>query len=236
MRASAHTIRARNVGKFLAVACLLGAPIVAHASLVSHRGTALAGSLIAVQAGLIGWAALSLTTAPAMRRNSGGWLAVRLMVCAGLFGLTIAIWRRADGGLTLAEAVPHAAAYLGLLTLFAASLAPGREAIITIVARRSRGTLSDDLLRYTRLVTIAWCGFFAAQLAASLLLWLFAPLAWWSAFVNLGTVPLVLLMFGAELAYRHWRHGIHVPAGPTRLHRVLRVIGQIRSPVGEAEP
>lgn len=225
-----------RLAKWLGIACLLGAPFIIHASIVSHRGTALAGSLIAAQAALIGWAAVSLAAASAIRRNPGRWLAIRLAVCTGLFGLTVAIWRRADAGLALAEVVPHATAYLGLLTLFAASLAPGREALITIVARRSRGTLSDELLRYTRAVTVAWCGFFTAQLAASLLLWLFAPLAWWSVFVNLGTVPLVLLMFGAELAYRHWRHGILVPAGQTRLHSALRVIGQIRFPVGQAEP
>jgi uncharacterized membrane protein len=225
-----------RLGKWLGIVCLLGTPFIVHASLVTQRGMGLAGSLIAAQAALVGWAMMSLAAASAIRRKPRSWLAIRLAVCAGLFGLTLAIWLRVKTGLALAEAVPHATAYLGMLTLFAASLAPGREAIITTVARRARGTLSDELLRYTRAVTILWCGFFIAQLAASLLLWLFAPLVWWSAFVNLGTVPLVLLMFGAELAYRHWRHGIFVPAGPAGSHRAVRVLRQIRIPVGRAEP
>ncbi len=227
----------RRIGKFIGLAALLAAPLAAHVAVVTHRGTGFAGLLIAVQAALVGWVAVSLATSDAIFRHPVRWRVIRLTICAALFGLAVLIWRSAGDGLMLAAAVPHAMAYLGLLTLFAASLAPGREAIITIVAQRARGTLSDELLAYTRQVTIAWCCFFAAQLVASLLLWLLAPLAWWSVFVNLCTLPLVVLMFGAELAYRHWRHGIHQPAAQMgRWRHALQVVGQIRLPVRRAEP
>jgi uncharacterized membrane protein len=106
-----------------------------------------------------------------------------------------------------------------------------------MVARRARGVLSETLLRYTRRVTMVWCGFFASQILISFLLWLLAPLAWWSAFVNLASLPLVSLMFAAELTWRHFHHGIHRPAASTgRWGQALQVLGQIRSPVRQAEP
>jgi uncharacterized membrane protein len=225
-----------RLANLFGLACLAGAPFAAHASLASQRGTVLAGTLVAAQAGLIGWIFLSLASAPAIRERATLWMAIRLTAAASLFGLTLAIWRRAEEGWIVAAAVPHTIAYLGLLILFAASLLPNREAVITRVARRSRGALNDVLLRYTRRVTIAWCCFFAAQLAASLLLGLLAPPSWWSVF-NLCGIPLVLLMFGGELAVRHWRHGIYRPAGVKgRLGRMLWAAGQIRSPLGRAEP
>lgn len=227
----------RRLGKFLGMACLLAAPVAAHSAGMNNYGADLVGPLIAIQAALVGWVALSPAVSPAIRRHPARWRAIRLTVCTVLFGVTVTIWRGWNDGLMLASAVPHTIAYLGLLTLFAASLAPDREAIITTVARRTRGALNDELLRYTRHVTIAWCCFFVVQLATSLLLWLLAPLAWWSAFVNLCTVPLVALMFGAELAYRHWRHGVHLPAARTGwLRYALRVMGQIQSPFRQVEP
>ena len=74
--------------------------------------------------------------------------------------------RFADDGPLVASAVPHAMAYLTLLVVFAASLQPGREAIVTILARKARGALSGEIVRYTRRVTWAWCWFFVAQLPA----------------------------------------------------------------------
>jgi uncharacterized membrane protein len=227
----------RRLGTFLGMTYLLAAPLAAHIAIVTRHGTDLAGLLIAAQAALVGWVALSLTVSPSIRRRPARWRGIRVAVSVALFGLAAVLWRRSGDGMMLTAAVPHAIAYLGLLTLFAASLAPGREAIITIVARRARGALSDELLHYTRCVTIAWCCFFAAQLATSLLLWLLAPLVWWSVFVNLCTVPLVALMFGAELAYRHWRHGVHLPTAQTgRLRQALQVAGQMRLPVRQVEP
>ena len=215
---------ARRFGELLGFSLLLAAPVAVHMAVVADYGTDLAGVLVAVQAALAGWVVLSLAV-PACGR---GIRAVGAM----LFALTVAFWRGSRGGLMMAAALPHALAYLGLLAVFAVSLAPGREAIITIVARRMRGALSDELRHYTRCVTIAWCGFFAAQLAASGLLWRLAPVAWWSIFVNLGTIPLVALMFGAELTYRHWRHGIYPrAAGIGRLRHAMRVVGQLGAPI-----
>jgi uncharacterized membrane protein len=48
--------------------------------------------------------------------------------------------------------------------------------------------------------------FFLAQVAMSALLAAFAPIAVWSFFVNLLSLPLVVLTFVAEYGYRCVRH------------------------------
>jgi uncharacterized membrane protein len=113
-------------------------------------------------------------------------------------------------------------AYLALLALFGASLQPGREAVITVLARRSRGRLSADIVRYTRRVTWAWCWFFLAQLICSLMLLLFAPLGVWSLFINLCNLPLIGVMLCAEYVYRQWRHAARPPERLTDMVRIVR--------------
>lgn len=103
-----------------------------------------------------------------------------------------------DWGVIAASGVPYAVIYLGLLAGFGATLRPGRDALITALARRMYGAIPAEMVVYTRRVTWAWCGFFAAQLLTSLALFLFAPLAVWSFFVNVLNLPLIALMFVAE--------------------------------------
>jgi uncharacterized membrane protein len=106
-------------------------------------------------------------------------------------------------------------------------LQPGREAVVTLLARKSRGPLSDEILRYTRRVTWAWCWFFVAQLTGSLLLLLFAPRNVLSLFVNLCNLPLVAAMLCTEYIYRQWRHPAHPPerlADMFRSFRPLRTV------------
>jgi uncharacterized membrane protein len=105
----------------------------------------------------------------------------------------------------------HAAAYTCLLIWFAASSRPNREPVVTGFARKLRQTMPPTVVRYTRLVTIAWSIFFAAQLAVSAALLLAAPTRVWSAFVNLWNLPLVVAMILAEFGCRWFlfRHEPH---------------------------
>jgi uncharacterized membrane protein len=105
-------------------------------------------------------------------------------------------------GLAAAYGISHAAIYLFLLWLFGHTLMPGKEPLITRLARRVHGVLQPDLQTYTRRLTVAWCGFFAAQLAVSALLSEFASPGSWSFFVNLMNFPLLALMFTGEYFYR----------------------------------
>lgn len=113
---------------------------------------------------------------------------------------------RAPWGLAAAYGLPHAAIYLSLLFFFASTLWPGREPLVTRLARTVHGSLTPALAAYTRNVTIAWCVFFCAQVAASALLFCLAPPAVWSLFINVANMPLLVLMFAGEYAYRIVRH------------------------------
>jgi uncharacterized membrane protein len=137
----------------------------------------------------------------------------------------LGISRMVSLGLATASALPHTLIYSTLLALFAATLRPGREALITTLARKMYGAISEQTARYTRHVTMAWCGFFMAQLAASLLLFLAAPFAVWSCFVNVLSLPLVGLMFAAEQACRP----LFVDDPPSHsLADMLRMLGYIK--------
>ena len=109
-------------------------------------------------------------------------------------------------GLAAVSGISHATVYLFLLWYFGSTLAPGREPIITRFARRVHGAAQPVMERFTRRLTFVWCGFFAAQLIASALLFAFAPLDAWSLFVNMLNLPLLALMFVGQLIYRRLRY------------------------------
>lgn len=125
------------------------------------------------------------------------------------------------------SAITHWAIYAGLLTAFAVTLRPKREALLTTTARKMHGTLSEEVTVYTRQATFAWCLFFAAQLTVSLTLFLFAPLIVWSFFVNVLDIPLVATMFAAEYAFR-----IRWLRNPPRqsLSAIVSMVADIRKP------
>ncbi len=221
---------AKRIGLPLFVMAMLAAPFVAHFAVVAPGTGWWAGGLVALQTATVGWVAVSL--AQSLRVRVPHWRLLRLGLCALLFIGVVVIWRLSADGLMLAAAMPHGLAYGAMLGVFAGSLLPGHKPVISRVAARARGTLTPVLVRYTRTVTIVWCGFFLFQLLMSLVLGLLAPLAWWSLFVNFGSLPLVAVMFGTELIYRHWRHGVHQPAAGTgRWQQAMNVLGQIRAPI-----
>jgi hypothetical protein len=100
------------------------------------------------------------------------------------------------------SALGYWALYTSLLVTFGLTLRRGHTPLITGMAHRLHDTLSDEMIRYTRGVTIAWCVFFAVQLLTSIGLFCFAPITAWSVFVNLLDFPLVVTMFAAEYACR----------------------------------
>jgi uncharacterized membrane protein len=101
-----------------------------------------------------------------------------------------------------ASAVTHWGIYSSLLMMFALTLRPGHEPLITTMARQMQSDFPEELTFYTRRVTIAWCCFFATQLTLSITLFCFAPLVVWSFFVNVLDIPLVVAMFAAEYMFR----------------------------------
>jgi uncharacterized membrane protein len=91
----------------------------------------------------------------------------------------------------------------GLLAVgFGRSLRAGETPLCTRLADRLHGPLTPAERRYTRQVTLAWTLLFVALMLTTLALYLAAPLAAWSVFVNFVSFPLIMAMFVAELAVR----------------------------------
>lgn len=112
-------------------------------------------------------------------------------------------------GLLAVNGIAHATLNLFLLWLFGRTLLRGREPLITQIACHIKGQLTPDVALYTRQATIAWCIFFMLQVITSLSLYVFATLAVWSFFINVLDLPLLILMFIAENAYRTLRFPHH---------------------------
>lgn len=97
----------------------------------------------------------------------------------------------------------HLGTHLALALWFARSLAPGREPVVSAMARRIAPTsLTPRTLRYTRAVTWAWALFLAGNAAMSTVLFIWAPVPLWSTHANLLTWPLMALFFGLEMGVR----------------------------------
>lgn len=85
---------------------------------------------------------------------------------------------------------------------FGRTLAAGQTPMVSRFAAVVHGPLSPRLQRYTRGVTWAWTLYFAAMAGTSVLLFCLAPIAWWSRFANLLSLPLIVLMFVGEYLMR----------------------------------
>ncbi len=133
-------------------------------------------------------------------------------------------------GFVTASALTHWVIYSSLLLTFGLTLRPGREPLITAMARRLHGDIADELALYTRRVTIAWCGFFCWQLAVSVTLFCFAPLVVWAFFVNILDIPLVIAMFAAEYACR-----LRCLRDPPR-HSLAMILNMVAETRGHASP
>lgn len=163
-------------------------PLLIHIVLTAGRPGHAAYALILGQTALAYWFVLARA-----KRN------YRVPAIIGLVACSIALcFLHLTGELVLSSGVPHALAYLGLLVSFGTSLLPRREPIVTYFARKIHGPPSVEIQQYTRNVTWAWCIFFGLQLLGSATLIAFAPVAWWSTFVNVLNAPMVVVMFLCE--------------------------------------
>jgi uncharacterized membrane protein len=91
----------------------------------------------------------------------------------------------------------------GLLAVgFGRSLRAGEVALCTRLADKLHGPLNAAEILYTRRVTLAWTVFFALMGVTIGVLYVAAPRAIWSAFVNFVATLLIVGMFVAEYAVR----------------------------------
>jgi uncharacterized membrane protein len=156
------------------------------------------------------------------RAASRSWKALAILSFLG-FEVLAHFTLRDSPGVAAGSGLVHAAVNLFLLWYFARTLRAGETALITRLARRVHGFLAPEMEAYTRNATRAWCAFFAAQVAVSMLLLAFAPFEIWSMFVNLINLPLIVLMFAGEYLYRTLRFPDHPRAS---IARVLRAYAE----------
>jgi uncharacterized membrane protein len=112
------------------------------------------------------------------------------------------------------------ALYAALAAAFGRTLLPGQIPLCTRWAARVHGSLSTETQRYTRAVTLLWTTFFVLVVAATLLLYRFAPRGVWSLFVNFLILPAAVLLFAAEFLWRR-------RALPNAQHASLRDMAQL---------
>jgi uncharacterized membrane protein len=171
---------------------IIASPLVTHFALTADQWGATAYALILGQTALGLWSILTR-----IRQPYKYVAAMALLGCS----LTLSILHL-QSGLVLSSGLPHALVNLVLLIVFGLSLRPGRIPTITALSHQIHGDLPPRIDRYTRRVTWAWCLFFLLQLAGSALLMAFAPVAWWSFFVNVLNAPLIAVLFVGEMLTR----------------------------------
>jgi len=133
-----------------------------------------------------------------VRSNISSWALALLVVGVGLIGYILELLR-------FALYLPPVVLPLLLWAVFFRSLMPGRTPLITGIAQAIRGNLSDELVRYTRAVTVMWCCLFISLSMGSVLLPLVAPPQVWSLFTNCLNYVFIVLLFVGEFIYRQYR-------------------------------
>ncbi len=118
---------------------------------------------------------------------------------------------------TYALFLPPVLINLLLLVVFARSLLPGCEPLITRVARLERDRLPPALINYTRRLTWVWTAFFAAMMLESVLLAAYTSLEVWSLFTNILNYVFVAALFVGEYIYRGIRFRGYRHTPPLRL-------------------
>lgn len=190
-----------RLGKILLVLAFIGYPVLLHAFILKEEVemwqlTLVFAPLLAVAA----WVVFRMV-------GKVWWPLVALVFAGAIYYIVTGSHGRI--GLLAVNGLSNATLNLFLLWLFGRTLLRGREPLVSQISRRINGELKPDVVDYTRYVTIAWCIFFALQVIISLLLYAFAPIAAWSFFINVLNLPLLILMFVGEKAYRTARFPNH---------------------------
>jgi uncharacterized membrane protein len=128
------------------------------------------------------------------------WVALIAAVAAAV--LLRHYWPVLEENFSVVYLLQEGGFYSLMAASFGQSLRRDREALCTQLADKVHGPLTPQEVLYTRRVTAAWALFFVLITAATLSLFVFAPLPVWSLFANFCVIPLILLMFAGEYAVR----------------------------------
>ena len=191
-----------RLGKILLLLLFIGYPILLHMFILKEEEVAM-WQLMFVFAPLLAVAAWVIFR----MFSKVWWPLLALLFVAALYYLATGDYGRV--GLLAVNGLANATLNLFLLWLFGRTLLSGREPLISQISRHINGQLRPEVADYTRYVTIAWCIFFGLEVVTSLSLYAFAPRAAWSFFINVLNLPLLILMFVGEKAYRTVRFPHH---------------------------
>ena len=186
---------ARRFVRWLGIAALvIGYPLLAHYTNQSAHNEKL-GALVSI-APLV---AIAFVLA---------WKSPRRPVMLGSLSLScvalLALWPTLEQHYGLVYWLQDTGIQLILLMTFARTLINGRQPLCTRFAEMVHPPLTRQHEIYARKVTIAWTLFFASMVLTSTLLFFLTPIASWSFFANIMTLPLVVLMFTAEYWIRKY--------------------------------
>jgi len=177
-------------GLLVALAC--ACPLALHAA-VLHGNPWLVALISAAIAANFVWLAA--------RKALPWWLIAAAAVAALAAGL---MDRQIAARLAF---LPPILIYVFLCWAFARTLVPGREPLVTRIARLVReGELPGPLVLHTRRVTWLWAVALALMAAISLALARFAEPATWSFFTNILSYALLGALFVLEYLYRLVRY------------------------------
>lgn len=186
-------MRARTVG-----AGLIGVAYVAGCHWLMTRAPASSWNAVVVIGPMLGLLAFY-----AARRGQRVLTCVALAVLAGL---VLQAWRGGGVAPTTLYLMQHAGIHATLATIFALTLRPGHEPLVTALARRVHGSLTPPMAAYSRKVTIAWSVYFAVMAVLSIVLHAMLPLDDWAVFANLVTPVAMVALFVGEYLLRYRLH------------------------------
>ncbi len=211
----------KPLGRTLLGAAAVASPFATHFLVATGAGLPVAVALATAQ-----WClALGLFAAACARRGLS-WMTI-LLVSLGTAAAAALAYQAAgrlpaETGLLVVAGVSHLAINSTLLAVFASTLLPGRTPLVVAMGRRLDPLFNDEIARYARTVTWAWCAFFVAQIGGSALLLAWGSAKGWSLFVNVLDMPLVATMFVAEDLVRRMRFPAHPHVSLPSLIRAVR--------------
>lgn len=179
---------------WLQLVLLLQYPLTTHIATLTGTVWLQLGALLSVTLGIL--------LPGLMRPSAGSWtLALVIGGSLGVLALT-------DQLVLLTRLAPVALPLL-LLGVFAVTLLPGREPLVTAIGEAARGPLSVAMRRYTRGVTWLWTLIFALLVATAAILPFTSAPGTWSWVTNVATPLLVTGVFVGEFVWRKVRFPDH---------------------------
>jgi uncharacterized membrane protein len=193
----------------LAVLLVLGYALTSHLALILPGGKTIAAVLaVGIPAMIAVGCVFQWVLSCLARTSSKSWHVVLRAAIAGfvavvpVLGFLYATWPLMLANADAVYFAQHVGTNALLAWVFGRTLADGATPLIVTFAKIIHPTLPKEIEDYARKVTAAWVWFFISTCFISVILYVFAPLAVWSAFAILWQWPSVAVFFIGEYLLR----------------------------------